>query len=106
MVQKLAFHIFDLILYNAYILFKLVKNNKDLRFRVFRKNLIAQILLKYKLDRIRRPRKMSANLSRLKGRHFLSVIPKKNSDDVLYIKKPQKLLLNVKKPFMNVNTVM
>lgn len=59
--KKLTFHIFDLLLYNAYILFREVKNNNTSRFCIFQKNVLYQIFEEYKFNRKRRS-KTSKNI--------------------------------------------
>lgn len=75
--KKLAFHFFDMMLYNAYILYKLSKNEKKLQFRAYRLAVIRQIVEKFGLHRKRRTttKKALDADSRLVDRHFPSVIP-------------------------------
>jgi len=74
--KKVVFHFINLMLYNAYVLFKLVQKNPKMQFRLFLKNVIRQIIEKYGLHRKRRAKvkeSLTTEDARLKGRHFPSV---------------------------------
>lgn len=74
--KKVVFHMFEMMMYNAYILFKISKNERNLHFRTFRKNVILEIINKYGLHRKRKPKvkKPIEDDRRLVERHFPSVI--------------------------------
>ena len=73
--KKLFFHLMDLCLYNAYVLFQVVTGNKP-PFSEFRLKVITQIFAKYPIS-LKRPCPPNSvdNPLRLNERHFPSPVP-------------------------------
>ena len=100
--KKLFFHLLDVVVFNAYILFKAVKQ-EEIQLQEFQLQVIKQLANKYAIPSKVAARPRNQCFLRLIDRHFVTPIVEKNRGNAMFVstlfvnsKKQKKHGMNVK----------